>query len=246
MAKLRILCLHGFYNNVQVMKHQFAYYEYIFRDYIEFDYLNAPYECDEVYDPRIKEKFEGPFYRWTVYDQKTKTYSGFVESCKMIKDHFENNGEYDGIIAFSQGGYLIRTMMKADAIGMPEIKITPKFVSLVGSAVPHEHVFKDKNEGNYECPVLYIYGKKDPIIKGHNLAICQTGDSTAIIHEKGHQIPKLTGDHMETFMKFFNRFYEDKFNKPMNFDFTVDEEFREEFIKNSESKLITKNALHKL
>ena len=107
-------------------------------------------------------------------------------------------------------------------------------------------MFKGINEGNYPCPVLYIYGKNDPIITGHNFAICPIGDSTVIMHDKGHVIPKFTGEHMDTFTKFLNRFYEEKNGEPMTFDFVIDEEFKANFRKEHLNSFVTKSAIHKL
>ena len=64
--KLRILCLHGYYNNIKVMKHQLEYYEDIFKDTVEFEYLQGYYEVPDVYDKAIYEKFKGEkFYGWS-------------------------------------------------------------------------------------------------------------------------------------------------------------------------------------
>ncbi|CAI2378104.1 unnamed protein product [Moneuplotes crassus] len=246
MSKLRVLCLHGVYNNIEVMKHQFAYYEYLFSDFIEFDYLQAPHECDEVYDPKIAEKFDGPFYRWIKYDAKNDLWHGHIESAMIIKDHFENNGHYDGIIAFSQGGYMTRTMLKAVECGLPDLQINPGFVVLIGSPIPHDNVFGDLNAGDYKCPVLYIFGEHDEIANAQKRAICPRGDTTTIIHEKGHVMPKFTGEHMDTFINFFNRFYEEKFDKPMTFDFSIDEEFKQNFIENNKKGILKNSSLHKI
>ena len=39
--KLKILCMHGYYNNTNVMKYQLSYYEHIFKDAVEFVYLQG-------------------------------------------------------------------------------------------------------------------------------------------------------------------------------------------------------------
>ncbi|CAI2377766.1 unnamed protein product [Moneuplotes crassus] len=166
------------------MKHQLAYYEYILGEFIEFDYLQAPYECDEVFDPNIKEKFEGPFYRWMIFNPETKEVTGFIDSLKRIKEYYESNGPYDGIIGFSQGGYMVRTLMKADILGFPDLKLSPGFVILISSAIPYWDKIKPIIEGDYSSPVLYIYGSNDPITKPFDYCICPRSDTTVIFHKK--------------------------------------------------------------
>jgi len=110
--KLKVLCLHGHYNTGEVMKHQLAYYEYIFRDYVQFEYLTAPHKCEEVFDPKIVEMFKGPFYTWARFDPIKNKRAGFYDSIDMIKEHLDTHGPYDGIMAFSQGGYMARAVLK--------------------------------------------------------------------------------------------------------------------------------------
>eukprot|EP00343_Euplotes_focardii_P009151 CAMPEP_0205824942 /NCGR_PEP_ID=MMETSP0206-20130828/23286_1 /ASSEMBLY_ACC=CAM_ASM_000279 /TAXON_ID=36767 /ORGANISM="Euplotes focardii, Strain TN1" /LENGTH=166 /DNA_ID=CAMNT_0053123535 /DNA_START=260 /DNA_END=760 /DNA_ORIENTATION=+ len=165
---------------------------------------------------------------------------------EYIKRYYNENGPFDGIIAFSQGGFMARTLLKATECGFPDLQITPKFCMLVGSATPIKHMFKNKNDCDYPCPIMYIYGENDPIIKPHDPAICKRSDSTVIWHKKGHVIPKLTGDHMETFINFYSRFYEEKFGQPMVFEHTFDEDFKKEYIAISANAVKLKQILHKL
>ena len=126
--KLRVLCLHGHYNTAEVMKHQLAYYEHVFRDYIEFDYLTAKFEAKEVYDEKIYEKFNGgPFYSWIYFNEAKNKWEGAPESFQQTVDHLNENGPYDGVIGFSQGGYILRLIIKAEELGLPQPELKPNF-----------------------------------------------------------------------------------------------------------------------
>ena len=106
--KLRILCFHGHYNNIDVIKCQIAYYQYIFKDYIDFEYIQGPHEVkDLVYDKTIQKKFKGPFYTWILNTKDANTTSAaeeFEKSYGYSLKFLDDNGPYDGVLAFSQGG----------------------------------------------------------------------------------------------------------------------------------------------
>eukprot|EP00345_Euplotes_harpa_P003659 CAMPEP_0168330078 /NCGR_PEP_ID=MMETSP0213-20121227/7496_1 /TAXON_ID=151035 /ORGANISM="Euplotes harpa, Strain FSP1.4" /LENGTH=108 /DNA_ID=CAMNT_0008333539 /DNA_START=9 /DNA_END=335 /DNA_ORIENTATION=- len=102
-GKLRVLCLHGFYNNAEFMRYQMAYYEQVFRDHVEFEFMNAPYEIQYLYDDFITQKFQGPFYAWAEFDLDKKILIGCIESMNFVIDYINKHGPYDGIAGFSQG-----------------------------------------------------------------------------------------------------------------------------------------------
>ena len=89
-----------------------SYYEHLFADYIEFEYINAPYEIDSIYDPFIYERYEGPFYGWGNYNHKAATLTGWVEACKTVIDYINLNGPYDGVVGFSLGTLIWRMLLK--------------------------------------------------------------------------------------------------------------------------------------
>ena len=118
---------------------------------------------------------------------------------------------------------------------------------IVGSAVPHKHIFKNLNDADYPSPLLYIYGKNDPIVQINDPAVCLKREKSMVIwHDKGHAMPKFTGKNMESFIDFYNYFYEEKFGEAMTFNQSFDEDFRKEFILNSSRESQMKQAIHKL
>ena len=44
MKKLRILCLHGYNNNAEILKFQMRNFIETFGDLVEFDFLDGPFE----------------------------------------------------------------------------------------------------------------------------------------------------------------------------------------------------------
>ena len=85
--KLWILCLPGFYNNIEVMTHQLRYYEYLFGSIAEFDIVNPPHECQYVFDSSVKWMFKGPFYSWYFVNEETKECWGMKWSIDFLIEY---------------------------------------------------------------------------------------------------------------------------------------------------------------
>jgi len=243
--KLKVLCLHGHYNTGEVMKHQLAYYEYIFRDYVQFEYLTAPHKCEEVFDPKLHEKFGEDFYTWIIHDTETNESKGFNESFISIKEHLDTHGPYDGILGFSLGGYFTRILLKSNEIGFPVPKNMPKFAVIFSSIIYPNSPFAPLRE-EYEGPMMYIYGNKDKVFPNYDGSHINKGEHTIIEHEQGHNIPKFVGEDMQSFTRFFNSAYEKKFGRPMEFDFEVNEQFKQAFNEQQKQKMPSKQIMGKL
>lgn len=69
MAKLRILCLHGWNNNADVMKFQMQSFIKTFGDLVEFDFIDGPWEVvdDKPEKFLVAKGFKPPFRGWTQY-----------------------------------------------------------------------------------------------------------------------------------------------------------------------------------
>ena len=243
--KLRVLCLPGHYNTGQVMKYQLAYYEHIFRDFVEFHYLTAPNECLEVYDPKVKEMFKGPFFTWARYDPKTKKRSGFFESYEAINKQLDDYGPYDGVIGFSQGGYMARVLLKSEEFGLPPPKNKLKFGVLISSPLGDFNPFPGL-EAKYPVPMMYIFGKKDKIASNYEETIAREGKYTIIAHEQGHNIPKFTGEEINEFIQFFSSAYRKKFGEDIDLGFEVNEEFKQSFLDDQKLMATSKPLISKL
>mmetsp|Transcript_7928 Transcript_7928/g.9002 ORF Transcript_7928/g.9002 Transcript_7928/m.9002 type:complete len:136 (+) Transcript_7928:1-408(+) len=115
--KLKIICLHGIYNNIRVMKYQMDYYEYIFRDVAEFHYVQAEKEHKEVFDKQIQKKFKGDrFYSWMYQDENNSYMQSIIDSTHRVAEYMNQHGPFDGCIGFSQGGFILRCLLKAAEI----------------------------------------------------------------------------------------------------------------------------------
>lgn len=65
-SKLRVLCLHGFRTNAQVMKDQTRELRALLGENAEFVFLDGTFEAVESSDPLIEQRYEAhkPFFEW--------------------------------------------------------------------------------------------------------------------------------------------------------------------------------------
>lgn len=171
--KLRILCIHGYYNNAEVMKYQTNFYAHAFHNFVEFEYINGIYEVEKVYDDRIAKNFSGPFYAWGNFDNENERMHGAIESTNYVIDFINKNGPYDGILAFSQGSLIARMLMKNKELRSycKQLDYPINFGILVAApSYYHLNPFEENPDDyeilhtKYEQPMFYLYGKNDPLI----------------------------------------------------------------------------------
>lgn len=132
--KLRILCFHGYYNNVDVMKHQFGYYEHVFRGHAEFVYINGYYENHDIFDYQLYKLFHNQkFYSWAINDETSNKPQGVRGSLDYVIDFMNKTGPYDGVLGFSQGTFMVRALLKLNEFKteFPKLKHHPKFGIIV-------------------------------------------------------------------------------------------------------------------
>ncbi|CAI2377782.1 unnamed protein product [Moneuplotes crassus] len=228
-AKIRILCLHGFFNNIDTMNHQLRHYRKLFDKYISFVPINGPHECTDVFDKKIAEMFKPPFFGWYFYNPKTNECKGIEESIQYIVQYINTHGPFDGVLGFSQGTIMARIILKLSEFEseVPKIEVgAPKF-GIVFSGIFTEkakYFSKCKEDSlnimnEYEQPMLYVYGEKDPLIEYVEKALVKEGDFTIVKHHYAHNIPKLRGEFLKEFCSFFDRMYYNIIGKHMDLDF---------------------------
>ena len=227
-GKLRILCLHGTYNNNRVMQHMLAYYEDIFKDFVEFTYLQAPHEWTTIFDQKIYERFKGDkFYTWIdiVSEQKFNAIITYQQSVNFVVEFLNSNDPFDGILTFSQSHYISRWIFKTSEMEMAltEWQKLPSFLIFISSGI-----FKSYDppslRSNFGVPTLYIYDPKDTVLKSNDWVI-KEGDYTEIQHDKNHTIPKLSGEKLQTFIDFLSRQYFTKFGVKIVLTPSIDKNF---------------------
>lgn len=239
-SKLRILCLHGYYNNAQVMKHQLDFYEKVFANYVDFEYLNAPIEVTYTYDAGIAEKFEGPFYCWGNFDIEGEKLHGCLDSMNYVIDYINKNGPYDGVLGFSQGTLICRLLLKNKELRKyaKALEYPLKFGVLIsGPAYYHLNPFADNPKDyeilhkKYEQPLFYLYGINDPMFSYISQCVVHEGEYIEYLHGGKHKIPRLIDSDIEPLIKFMAKSYYSKYQKALVLPQPIDEEFHVKYFK---------------
>lgn len=184
--------------------------------------------------------FEGDkFYTWAVYNSETGKYEGFKESLHFVVDYINNHEPIDGILGFSQGGFLSRIIIKSKEPRFREYKPNniPQFWILFSSGLLRNPFEELKTK--YDIPILHIYGTNDKIIPSYDTSVNKEGEYSIIEHDKGHSIPRLSDEKMNVFIEFIKNQYKQKFGETMPFDQVIDENYKQEYIK--KFKEINKN-----
>lgn len=249
--KLRILCFHGYYNNVDVMKHQLGYYEHVFKNHADFEYINGFHENQDIFDFQLYKLFKNQsFNSWAINDDQTGKPKGFLESLHYVIDFMNRTGPYDGVLGFSQGTFLVRTLLKLREFktDFPELEHIPEFGIIISGPLRLSiSLSKEYPQDKYklltpfEQPVLYMYGTKDVYLEKIEFGVIEEGDYTVIKHTAGHNIPKLIDGEMEVFTNFMNKVYFNRFGTEIYMEDVIDKEYKTNYIsfmkKNKQAKL---------
>mmetsp|Transcript_11705 Transcript_11705/g.10334 ORF Transcript_11705/g.10334 Transcript_11705/m.10334 type:complete len:264 (+) Transcript_11705:31-822(+) len=248
--KLRILCFHGYYNNIDVMKHQLGYYEQIFKNYADFEYINGFHENQDIFDFQLYKLFKNQsFYSWALNDDKTNKPKGFLESLGYVIDFMNRTGPYDGILGFSQGTFLVRTLLKLREFKteFPHLEHIPEFGIIISGPLRLSiKLSKEYPQDKYKLltpfqqPVLYMYGEKDIYLEKIKFGVIEEGDFTVIKHSAGHNVPKLVDDQMEIFISFMKKVYFNRFGTEMYSEDVIDNEYKKNYIDLVKIKMTSK------
>lgn len=222
------------------MKYQIDFYQKAFSDYIEFDYVNGPFQIDFNYDSKITEKFDGPFYSWGDLNMDEHRMDGAIDAMNLVIDYINQNGPYDGVFGFSQGTLICRLLLKNKELSKYATKLNYplKFGILVaGPSYYHLNPFianpEDYNilHTKYEQPLFYLYGMNDPLISYIKKCVVHEGDYVEFLHGGKHIIPRLVGDSIKPLVKFLAKIYTTIYQTPFQMTQEIDEQFEVDYFK---------------
>lgn len=222
--KIRILCLHGYKQyDVQFKNRTNALRKCLKNMSIEFHYVTAihkiPFDVhlkqqkelenksnnietknnDDI-DDKIKNLDYLPRARawWRSNDNGTK-YDGIEDTLKYISDIFKNDGPFDGILGFSQGGVLctiLCLMRKYPKYFEKTFNLSPEIIQqcspfhfawIISGFLPRcneikpllKEIIADNNNDNDkknnndklidDIPLLLVYGKEDQYVSPENV-----------------------------------------------------------------------------
>lgn len=161
IKSLKILCLHGFRHNSQLLKKSM---EPIIKRLsifdVEFDFLDSPI--------KYKSEQNNTDYRkwWSVTKENALTlekYDTIEESILHVKNKWTSN-KYDGLLGFSQGSILAQIFAYQVQNKVINLEYEPKFIILVNTSLISDINYKVYYQEQLLYKTLIISGSKDTSI----------------------------------------------------------------------------------
>ncbi|KAL2818528.1 MFS general substrate transporter [Aspergillus cavernicola] len=193
--------LHGGGTNSRIFELQTAAIRYELGDNHTYDFVEGTIPC-QMYPGVERIALEGePVYAF-MDPQKPET---GVTAYQNLEEYLEEEGPYDGVIAFSQAATMILTYLvyvaRQNALG--HHNIAPFrfaiFISVVQSPIDYEalgqgqliEIRPEHAKGAVEIPTVHIWGALDSDPKGASRAaeLCRDDMKWIYVHERGHEVP---------------------------------------------------------
>ena len=195
MPKLKVLCLHGYRQNETTFRERTGALRKLLKKHIDFVFISAPHEIPEPVNlSRPEEERERGWW----FSRAGRSYNamdttdfciGYEESLQVVKETFETQGPFDGLLGFSQGAAFVSLLLTLQRD--PDSPIKFKFAILIAGfrslVSPHTDLYRDAPE----CPSFHTIGSTDAVIPTQAsedlLDVCPK--STAYRHNGGHYVP---------------------------------------------------------
>ncbi|KAJ2963344.1 hypothetical protein NQZ79_g1624 [Umbelopsis isabellina] len=173
-SKLRILCLHGWMQNAEVMSRNMAAMTQRFNDSIEFDIPTGPVELPTALKPG--RPTNTPLAAWMVPqmddDGNLVDLDGFADTVQFLVEYIQKNGPFDGVLGFSQGAglaVLLLLVLSQDdwrnryniPSDVPQFRLA---VILSGFRFQTPKFAEFYTRGKLDVPTMHVYSAQDAII----------------------------------------------------------------------------------
>ncbi len=211
---LKILCLHGYRQNVAMFKEKLGAFRKIVRKKVSLHYIEAPHLVPN--EEAVEQRgwwFSGEddYFKATHVSDCDK---GFNESLDLIKNFIAEDGPFDGLFAFSQGAALAVMLELLQARGGREADgLDFKFAMVVAPfksrSSRHSYLYDEKLLGKIEIPTLIVIGDTDQVIElsMSNELLPYFKNATVLRHPGGHFVP-ATGKQKSDYLDFLAKMRE--------------------------------------
>ncbi|KAK2374209.1 dihydrofolate reductase [Trifolium repens] len=206
----RILCLHGFRTNGQILKKSiFSRWPQTVIQKLDLVFLDA--QCLAHGKSEVEGIFDPPYYEWFQSNEDYTEYRNFEECIVYIEDYMLKNGPFDGVLGFSQGAVVAAALPGMQAQGVAFQKISKiKFMILISGALFRGLKYGKPKLATHafskpiDCPSLHIIGEKD-YLKPESMILLEAFVNPVLIHHpKGHEIPRLDEKSLGTLLSFID------------------------------------------
>ncbi|CAK9232699.1 unnamed protein product [Sphagnum jensenii] len=190
--KLRLLCLHGYRTSGAIMKEQLAKAKWneVIDDIVDLTFMNAWWPATGPSD--VKESYNPPYYEWYQANKDFSEVYGLDESMVHLNKTINDNGPFDGLLAFSQGAVLACALIGLQEKGLKFVD-APKFgrIVVVGGATSKAIPLKPAYFDPISCPSLHFIGEQDGTRKKAELLVKKFNGAIVVRHPGGRVVPKL-------------------------------------------------------
>lgn len=195
--RLRILALHGFRQNGEVFRARIRKLRQALDDVAELVFVTSPtvYSPErEIRDATIAAFGEIPDYPmqrvWWMASEDNSVYRGSDDSIAFLEKVFREQGPFDGVLGFAQGGTLAALL--AARLPHPAIKFAfAVCISAYASRARADAAYVEP--GRIRVPALHVCGLADLLVTpDRSLKLYETFDpavATLVKHPGGHFVP---------------------------------------------------------
>jgi hypothetical protein len=185
MPRLRLLCLHGYHGNRNILRQQ-----------MDPLFHGLEVDCVQVDAPSIA---EGDFGWWHGnFSSYREGFRGWRRTRDWLTQMFAGEPRFDGVFGFSQGAALVGLLPGLRAPGGRPAEDTPltfDFAIAVGGflsrAPEHEPILAAR--AGYQLPSLHIMGTSDRIVPAADSRVLAERFPSPVVleHTGGHIIPGI-------------------------------------------------------
>ena len=195
MAKLRVLCLHGYRQNETIFRERSGAFRKLLKRHIDFIFISSHQvipQPENLARTEVEQErgwwFSTPERTYNAMD-KTDVSLGYEDSLKLVREVFKTQGPFDGILGFSQGAAFASLLCSIQ--NKPDCPIRFKFAILIAGfkslLSPHAHMYRDL----IDVPSFHTIGETDAVISTQASEDLLTvfNNPTAYRHSGGHYVP---------------------------------------------------------
>lgn len=164
--KLRVVCFHGFGTNGEMMKAQMRHLSRLMEPYAELVFPNGPNVVSKslVVDPAVH-KFIGEALSYSWFNYRNLSGPQLIQaSINYIEKLSAEEGPFDGMIGFSQGGAFVHLIILAIKLGLIKSDAIKnmRFAILICTAAWKWNDIELKTEVHpLDFPTLHLVSKSD-------------------------------------------------------------------------------------
>eukprot|EP00658_Telonema_sp_P-2_P078674 TRINITY_DN7427_c0_g1_i7.p1 TRINITY_DN7427_c0_g1~~TRINITY_DN7427_c0_g1_i7.p1 ORF type:complete len:298 (+),score=84.31 TRINITY_DN7427_c0_g1_i7:129-896(+) len=213
----RVLCLHSFRMSAEALRLQSSKFSNLAEclgAHGELVFVDAPHSVAPEAEARmpslLREIFAPPYFEWWNARQEEGQvwYDGVEQTLEYIAKVVQEQGPFDGIMGFSQGGSLVHLVCAMIAQGNLDIS-PPKWAMIISSMgsrhAGHAETMEAVRAHPIQIPALILYGDADqdvPMERTQALASTFETATEICVPGGGHKIPFLKPPEAEVVRRF--------------------------------------------